>query len=33
MLDIANLSVAYGGLRALSDVSLVVGAGQFVTVV
>ena len=33
MLDIANLSVAYGGLRALSDVSLAVGAGQFVTVV
>ena len=33
MLDIANLSVAYGGLRALSEVSLAVGAGQFVTVV
>ena len=33
MLDIANLSVAYGGLRALSEVSLTVGEGQFVTVV
>ena len=33
MLEIDRLSVAYGGLRALSDVSLRVGAGQFVTVV
>ncbi|HEY4253248.1 MAG TPA: ABC transporter ATP-binding protein [Roseomonas sp.] len=33
MLDIAGLSVAYGGLRALTDVSLSVGEGQFVTVV
>jgi len=33
MLDIADLSVAYGGLRALSGVSLRVGEGQFVTVV
>lgn len=33
MLEIRNLSVAYGGLRALNDVSLTVGAGQFVTVV
>ena len=33
MLDIAGLSVSYGGLRALVDVSLHIGAGQFVTVV
>jgi branched-chain amino acid transport system ATP-binding protein len=33
MLDIAGLSVAYGGLRALSEVSLTVARGQFVTVV
>lgn len=33
MLEIRNLSVAYGGLRALSDVSLSVAEGQFVTVV
>jgi branched-chain amino acid transport system ATP-binding protein len=33
MLDIAGLSVAYGGLRALAEVSLKVEAGQFVTVV
>ncbi|HET7880463.1 MAG TPA: ABC transporter ATP-binding protein [Acetobacteraceae bacterium] len=33
MLDVRNLSVAYGGLRALNDVSLSVVAGQFVTVV
>jgi len=33
MLDIDNLSVAYGGLRALSQVSLTVAAGQFVTIV
>lgn len=33
MLEVENLSVAYGGLRALSDVSLTVRQGQFVTVV
>jgi len=33
MLEVRNLSVAYGGLRALSDVSLSVAEGQFVTVV
>src|ERR1700741_5171135 len=33
MLEIRNLSVAYGGLRALHDVSLSVADGQFVTVV
>ena len=33
MLEVSNLSVAYGGLRALSDVSLSVAEGQFVTVV
>ena len=33
MLDVRNLSVAYGGLRALTDVSLSVAEGQFVTVV
>ena len=33
MLEIDNLSVSYGGLRALTDVSLRVEAGQFVTVV
>ncbi len=33
MLEIDKLSVAYGGLRALSDVSLAVAAGQFVTIV
>ncbi len=33
MLEVSNLSVAYGGLRALTDVSLSVAAGQFVTVV
>src|SRR5580658_5425767 len=33
MLEISNLSVAYGGLHALTDVSLTVRAGQFVTVV
>ena len=33
MLEIRNLSVAYGGLRALNDVSLSVAEGQFVTVV
>src|SRR5665213_4199244 len=33
MLDIANLSVAYGGLRALFHVSLSVDEGKFVTVV
>ncbi len=33
MLEVSNLSVAYGGLRALTDVSLSVSEGQFVTVV
>jgi branched-chain amino acid transport system ATP-binding protein len=33
MLEVRNLSVAYGGLRALADVSLSVSEGQFVTVV
>jgi branched-chain amino acid transport system ATP-binding protein len=33
MLEVSNLSVSYGGLRALSDVSLTVKEGQFVTVV
>ena len=33
MLEVRNLSVSYGGLRALTDVSLTVAAGQFVTVV
>src|SRR5580692_11633045 len=33
MLEVANLSVSYGGLRALIDVSLSVSEGQFVTVV
>jgi branched-chain amino acid transport system ATP-binding protein len=33
MLEILNLSVAYGGLRALTDVTLSVKEGQFVTVV
>ena len=33
MLEIANLSVSYGGLRALTDVTLSVKEGQFVTVV
>jgi branched-chain amino acid transport system ATP-binding protein len=33
MLDISGLSVSYGGLRALAEVSLNVAAGQFVTVV
>ena len=33
MLEVRNISVAYGGLRALADVSLSVAAGQFVTVV
>ena len=33
MLEISHLSVAYGGLHALTDVSLTVQAGQFVTVV
>jgi branched-chain amino acid transport system ATP-binding protein len=32
MLEVHNLSVAYGGLRALTDVSLSVAEGQFVTV-
>jgi branched-chain amino acid transport system ATP-binding protein len=33
MLEIDNLSVAYGGLHALSGVSLVVTEGQFVAIV
>ena len=33
MLDVTGLSVSYGGLRALYEVSLTVAAGQFVTVV
>jgi branched-chain amino acid transport system ATP-binding protein len=33
MLEVSNLSVSYGGLRALTDVSLAVTEGQFVTVV
>jgi branched-chain amino acid transport system ATP-binding protein len=33
MLEVRNISVAYGGLRALTDVSLSVAEGQFVTVV
>ena len=33
MLQIESLSVAYGGARALNDVSLTVGAGQFVAIV
>ncbi len=33
MLEVTNLSVSYGGLRALTDVSLSVKEGQFVTVV
>src|SRR5262245_2455030 len=33
MLEIHNLSVAYGGLAALSDVSLAVAEGQFVAIV
>jgi len=33
MLEVRNLSVAYGGLRALHDVSLSVAEGQFVTIV
>ena len=33
MLDVTDLSVAYGGLRALSGVSLRVAEGQFVAVV
>ncbi len=33
MLEVTNLSVAYGGLRALTDVTLLVNEGQFVTVV
>ena len=33
MLEINGLSVAYGGLHALTDVSLTVQAGKFVTVV
>jgi len=33
MLSVEGLTVAYGGLRALADVSISVGAGQFVAIV
>src|SRR5580658_10004339 len=33
MLEVTGLSVSYGGLRALTDVSVSVSEGQFVTVV
>jgi branched-chain amino acid transport system ATP-binding protein len=33
MLKVSGLSVAYGGLQALADVSLEVGEGEFVTIV
>ena len=33
MLEVANLSVSYGGLRALVDVSLTVADGEFVAIV
>ena len=33
MLKISGLSVSYGGLRALDEVSLEVGEGEFVTIV
>src|SRR5947199_382825 len=33
MLKISGLSVSYGGLHALADVSLEVGEGEFVTIV
>jgi branched-chain amino acid transport system ATP-binding protein len=33
MLDVEGLSVSYGGLRALTEVSVTVGDGQFVTIV
>ena len=33
MLEVSGISVSYGGLRALTDVSLSVHEGQFVTVV
>ena len=33
MLEIHNLSVTYGGLAALSNVSLAVAEGQFVAIV
>src|SRR5215475_13339672 len=33
MLEVKNLSVAYGGLRALTDVTLSVAEGRFVTLV
>ncbi|MFM7570813.1 MAG: ATP-binding cassette domain-containing protein, partial [Betaproteobacteria bacterium] len=33
MLSIENLNAAYGGLKALTDVSVKVGEGQFVAIV
>ncbi|HZI80148.1 MAG TPA: ATP-binding cassette domain-containing protein, partial [Vicinamibacterales bacterium] len=33
MLRLSGLSVSYGGLHALTDVSLDVGDGEFVTIV
>jgi len=33
MLKVSGLSVSYGGLHALADVSLEVGEGEFVTIV
>src|SRR2546428_9113433 len=33
MLKVSGLSVAYGGLHALADISLEVGEGEFVTIV
>ncbi len=33
MLEVTDLSVAYGGLRALTDVTLSVAEGRFVTLV
>ena len=33
MLEVEGLTVAYGGLKALSDVSLTVGEGQFIAIV
>ena len=33
MLKLSGLDVSYGGLQALAGVSLVVGVGEFVTIV